>query len=171
MKGRPQKGEVADYYFTYIDKVGDGDIVSTLEAQLQRGLALFAGISEQASRHRYAPDKWSIRQVLNHINDAERVFAFRALWFARGLPEALPSFDQDITSAAAHADECAWRDHVDEFRVIRLASIALLRNLPDDAWLKRGIASGNAVSVRGLAYIIAGHAEHHLGVLNERYLQ
>ncbi len=168
--GRPLSDEAAPYYFKYINQVKDEDVLSVLERQLNETAEFFSGISEEKSLHRYAPGKWSIRQVLNHINDAERVFAMRALWFARGFDTPLPSFEQDIAATSAQADQVPWAAHVEEFRHVRRASIALFRNLPAEAWGKTGIASDNVFSVRALAYIIAGHVPHHVAVLRERYL-
>jgi hypothetical protein len=133
-------------------------------------LDFLSGISEEKSLHRYAPEKWTIRQVLNHLSDAERLFVFRALWFARGFDSALPSFDQNIAVAGAGADEVSWARHVEEFRGVRLATISFFRNLPADSWLRSGIASGNPFTVRALAYIAAGHVAHHTTILKERYL-
>jgi len=170
MMGRPETAEAAPYYFTYIDKVAGEDAIRAIESQLEDSLKFFSAISEEKSLHRYAPDKWSIRQVLNHLNDAERVFAFRALWFARGFTTPLPSFEQLIASAAAGAENISWLDHVEEFRRVRLATISLFRNLPREAWMKSGIASDNRFTVRALAYIVAGHVTHHIHTLRERYL-
>ena len=168
--GPPDKTEAAAYYFTYIDKVPSGDIVSFLAEQLETAGTFLASISEEKSLFRYADGKWSIREALNHMNDGERVFALRAMWFARGFETPQPSFDQDIAVQHSNADEISWAAHVEEFRQIRLASISLFRNLPAEAWMKAGIASDNRVTVRALAYIIAGHMEHHLVILKERYL-
>ena len=170
MRIAPERTEAAEYYFTYIDKVPEGDICDILEAQSGETLALLQGISEPQSLYRYAADKWSIREVVSHLNDTERLFVFRALWFARGFASELPSFDQNSAIAAAGADARPWASHVDEFRQIRAASLGFFRNLPPEAWLRRGIASGNPFSVRALAYIAAGHVAHHMGVLKERYL-
>ena len=169
MIGRPGKDEAAEYYFTYIDKVKGDDVLAAVAAQLEESLRFFSGISEEGSLRRYAPEKWSIRQVLNHVSDTERAFAFRALWFARGFEEPLPGFDQNIAAAGANADGISWAAHIEEFRSVRLATISLLRNMPPDAWGRRGVASGNPFTVRAVAYIIAGHVEHHIGVLRERY--
>jgi uncharacterized damage-inducible protein DinB len=169
MIGRPEACEAAPYYFTYIDQVRGGDVVTVLEEQLEQTLALLANISEDKSLHRYAPEKWSVRQVLNHVSDTERAFAFRALWFARGFEDPLPSYDQNVGAASALADSVAWVQHVEEFRRVRLATIPLFRNLPKTAWMRSGIASGNRFTVRALAFIIAGHGAHHLRVLEERY--
>lgn len=171
MNTRPQESEAAPYYFTYIDKVGHGDIVATLENQIGEALPFLSGISEEKSLHRYAPEKWTIRQVLGHINDTERLFAFRALWFARGLPEPLSSFDQDIAVAHAASDEISWTTHIEEFQRVRLATISLFANLPVEAWMRTGTASGNLFTVHALAYITAGHLLHHVAILRERYLK
>jgi len=166
----PERTEAADYYFTYIDKVGRGDICAILEAQMGETAAFLRGISDERSLHRYASDKWSIRQVVGHLNDAERVFAFRAFWFARGFDSSLPSFDQDIAVTSAGSDARAWPSLIDEFQAVRAASTSLFNNLPAEAWIRRGTASGNPFTVRALAYIVAGHVAHHVGILRERYL-
>ena len=166
----PDRTEAAEYYFTYIDKVGPGDICRILEEQLAETLPLLEAISEDRSLHRYASDKWSIREVLSHLNDGERLFVFRAFWFARGFDAPLPSFDQNVAVSVAGADSRSWRSHVEEFRVIRASTLAFFRNLPSEAWARRGVASGNPVTVRALAYITAGHVTHHMGILKERYL-
>jgi len=154
----------------YSGRIASDDILAVLESQLDPTLRLAATISEEQSLHRYAPGKWSMRQLLNHVSDTERVFVYRALWFARGFDSALPSFDQEIAVPAAAADQVSWSNHVDEFRAVRLATLAFFRNLPPDAWSRTGIASGNPVTVRALAYIIAGHVAHHTAVLREQYL-
>jgi len=168
--GPPEQSEAAPYYFRYIDRIAGGDIIGVLETQLEEMSALLLGISEETSLQRYAPEKWSIRQVVNHVNDTERVFVSRAFWFARGFDSALPSYDQEVSAVAARADEFPWASHVEEFRGVRLATLAFFRNLPAEAWMQRGIASGNPFSVRALAYITAGHASHHTAILRDRYL-
>ncbi len=170
MLGRPQPNEAASYYSLYIDRVPSDDVVGVLTTQLEEAVDFLSEISEQQSLHRYAPDKWSMRELLGHVNDTERVFMFRALWFARGFEDPLPSFDQEIGFKAAESDNVSWASHVDEFSAIRSATLAFFRNLPSDAWLRSGIASDNSVTVRALAYIVAGHVSHHLAILRERYL-
>lgn len=170
MTAAPDRTEAAEYYFTYINQVPAGDIVTILERQVPEMQALFDGISHERSAYRYAPDKWSIRQVLSHVNDGERVFSHRALWFARGFDTELPSFDQNVAIAADGADDRSWQSLVEEFRSVRAASLSLFRSLPADAWLRRGVASGNPFTVRALAYIVAGHVYHHARILRERYL-
>jgi hypothetical protein len=170
MIARPDQTEAAAYYFSYIDQVPDGDICDLLESQGRTVLDLLRSIPEDESRYRYAPGKWSISEMLNHINDAERVLTFRALWFARGFPSPLPGFDQDAGVAAARADDRPWPRLVDEFGAIRAATLALFRMLPDESWVRGGVASDKPVSVRALAYVVAGHVIHHVNVLRERYL-
>ncbi|MBZ5576012.1 MAG: DinB family protein [Acidobacteriia bacterium] len=166
----PASGEAAPYYFTYISQVAGADIVAVLETQGQDAPLLLSRISEEQSLHRYAPDKWSIRQVLSHITDTERVLVSRAFWFARGFDTPLPSFDQDTSVVAAEADRVSWASHLDEFRTVRQATLSFFRNLPPEAWTRSGIASGNPFTVRALAWIIAGHFIHHRVILEQRYL-
>lgn len=170
MIGRPQANEAASYYSLYIDRVTSDDVVGVLATQLGETLAFLSEISEEQSLHRYAPEKWSMRELLGHVNDTERVFMFRAMWFARGFEDPLPSFDQEIGFKAAESDKVSWASHIEEFRAIRSATLAFFHNLPEDAWLRGGIASDSPVTVRALAYIVAGHVSHHLGILRERYL-
>ena len=170
MTGRPSANEAAPYYFNYIDRIQDHNILHALEAQLDEVMPVLHRISEEKSQHRYAPDKWNIRQMWNHVNDAERIFLFRALWFARGLPGALPSFEQDIAVTAANCDGFCWKNYVEEFREIRMATIGFFRNMPEEAWMRTGIASDKSFTVRACAYIIGGHVAHHMAVLREKYL-
>jgi hypothetical protein len=167
---RPDRTEAASYYFTYIDQVGEGDICDILDAQAAETMAVLRGIDESQSRYRYAPDKWSIREAVNHVNDAERLFVFRAFWFARGFDSPLPSFDQNVAVRSAGVDRRSWISHVEEYRAVRAATSAFFRGLTPEAWTRRGIASDNPFSVRALAYITAGHDAHHVRILKERYL-
>lgn len=166
----PEPHEAAPYYFKYIDQVQGEDVLAVLESQLDETLALLSGISEERSLHRYGPDKWSFREVINHVNDCERLFVSRAFWFARGFDSALPSFDEKVSAAAARADELPWASHVEEFRVVRLATLAFFRNLPAEAWRRSGTASEMPFTVNALAWLAAGHLTHHLAILRERYL-
>lgn len=170
MSGLPERSEAAEYYFTYIDRITNPDITSELKTQLEDFPRFLCGISEEKSLQRYAPDKWSMRQVLSHINDTERAFAFRALWFARNFDSPLPSFDQNVAVDAARADDRSWAGHIEDFTAVRAASVSLFRQMPQEAWAKKGIASGNTFTVRALAYIIAGHVAHHRSILETRYL-
>jgi uncharacterized damage-inducible protein DinB len=170
MNGRPAANEFAAYYSTYVDRISGDDILGTLQSQLDMTLSALTGISEEKSLHRYAADKWSIRQLLNHVTDTERVFVYRALWFARGFDTPLPGFDQNVAVPTAAAEQFSWASHVEDFRAVRAATLTFFRNLPEDAWGRSGVASGNPVTVRALAYIIAGHVAHHMAIVRERYL-
>lgn len=168
--GRPESGEAAPYYFTYIDQVEGDDVLGVLEGQLEELPAFFATISEEKSLHRYAPEKWSIRQMLSHVSDVERILSFRALWFARGFDTPLPSYDQNAGVFGAEADRVGWAPHVEEFRRVRLATISLFSNMPSNAWTRSGVASDMVFTVRALAFLTVGHATHHVRILRERYL-
>ena len=170
MLGRPAANEAAEYYSGYIQQAPGEDAVGLLQLQAEEFPALLAGISEEQSLRRYAADKWSMRELLNHISDTERAFVFRAVWFARGFDSPLPGFDQNIAAAGAGADRFSWASHIEDFRAVRAATLTFFRNLSEDAWGKSGIASGNFFTVRALAYITAGHAAHHVRILRERYL-
>jgi hypothetical protein len=170
MMERPGASEAAPFYFTYINQVSGHDPIDEMESQMKESLALFAGISEETSLHRYAPEKWSIRQLLNHVTDTERAFAFRALWFGRGFDAPLPGYDQNISAAGAGADAILWASHVEEFRAVRNSTILLFRNMPGASWTRGGIASDKFVTVNALAWMIPGHFAHHVAILRERYL-
>ena len=170
MNARPVTGDAGPYYFTYIDQVQGNDCLAAMTFQHEEALAFFRAISEEKSTHRYAPEKWSIRQVLNHVNDTERVFVMRALWFARGFDTHLPSYEQEIAVAGADADRLSWTALVEEFDHVRRASIDFFRNLQEEAWTRRGIASGNSFTVLSLGFMVPGHVTHHIRVLRERYL-
>jgi hypothetical protein len=166
---RPAHSEYAEYYVKYVDQLPDDDIANILRTQRNDALALFRGVSEDRSLHRYAAGKWSIREVLAHVNDCERLFVFRAMWFARGLEGALPSFDQDVAVTAAGSDARPWKSHIEEFQGLRDSTIAFFAGLPGEAWSRRGTASGYEFTVRALAWITAGHLAHHLKIVKERY--
>ncbi len=164
------RDEAAEYYFTYIDRVAGTDICAILASQLTETVTFLDAIGEERSLHRYAAGKWSLREVLGHINDTERLSVFRAFWFARGFDSPLPSFDQNVAIGRAGADARSWRSHVDEFRAVRQATLTFFRGLPEDAWSRRGIASDNPFTVRALAYLAAGHVIHHIEIVRTRYL-
>ena len=167
---RPERNEAIEYYFNYIDRVPDGDVVATLDAQLAETLAFLRGIPEEKAGHRYEPGKWSVAEVVSHMNDTERVFAFRAFWFARGLDLPLPSMDPDVAASNAAAGDRPWSSHVAEFAALRASTVELFRNLSAEAWSRQGVASDNVFTVRAIAYILAGHVLHHGAILRERYL-
>lgn len=170
MTGIPQRTEAAPYYFTYIDRISSPDVINVLENQLEPSLQLLRSVSDEKSLSRYAPGKWTMRQVVGHINDTERMFVFRAMWFARGFETPLPSFEQEIAVAGAQSDVVDWARHIEEFSQIRRATLSFFRNLPSEAWSRSGTASGKTFTVRALAYIAAGHLDHHLAILRDRYL-
>jgi hypothetical protein len=167
---RPADDEYAPYYGTYIRKVGDGDIVTTLARQIDGTLAFLRGIPDARAGHRYAPGKWSIREVVGHLSDAERVFTYRALRFGRGDATPLPGFDENEFMKRARLDDRSYASLVDEFEVVRRATVALFDGFFPDEWTRHGSASGKEVSVRALAWIVAGHELHHVDVLRTRYL-
>jgi uncharacterized damage-inducible protein DinB len=166
---RPEPGEYAPYYETYISKVKSSDIVGVLEAQRLQMAHLFAARSERDGNFRYAPDKWTVKEVLGHISDAERIFAYRALRIARGDQTPLSAFEQEDYVRGGNFAERTLVDLAEEFDSVRAASIALFKSLHKDAWQRRGVASKNEVSVRALAFIVAGHELHHRLILEERY--
>lgn len=169
MTTRPDASEHAPYYGRYTSLVPDGDIVETLATVRDATLAVLESISEEKSLYRYAPGKWSIRDCYVHLIDAERIFTYRALRFARADQTALAGFEQDGYVGPAAADARSWQSIVDEYRLVRAATIALFANLPEQAWTGTGSASGNPVSVRAIAYITAGHDIHHRNILRDKY--
>jgi uncharacterized damage-inducible protein DinB len=166
---KPEETEHAPYYSRYIDLVPDGDVIGTLAGQIGVTLTELRQISEADSLMRYEPGKWSVREVVGHMIDAERIFAYRALRIARGDKTPLAGFEQDDYIPAGAFDERAWADLIDEFYAVRRSNLAMFRGLPKEAWLRTGTASDKEVSVRALAYIIAGHERHHLGVIRDKY--
>ena len=166
---RPEANEYAEYYGKYIAKVPGADVVGVLESQRLQMLQLFAGRSERDGNFRYAPDKWTIKEVLGHVTDAERIFTYRALRIARGDQTPLPGFEQDDFVKNGGFGTRTLADIVEEFGAVRGASIALFRSLDDAAWSKRGLASQKEVTVRALGFITAGHQIHHRAILEEQY--
>lgn len=167
---RPDRSEAKDYYFKYIDRIQEGDICAALARQGEETRTLLRAIGEEQSKFRYAEGKWSIREAAGHVNDTERLFLSRAFWCARGFDTELPSFDQEVAVAASGADARTWLSLTEEFDAVRAATLTFFTSLPEDAWTRMGIASGNPFSVRALAYLIAGHADYHNALLRERYL-
>jgi hypothetical protein len=167
---RPDSGEYAPYYGTYIAKVPDGDLLRGLETQSEQTMTLLSGVPETRGSFAYAPGKWTLKEVLGHVIDAERVFSYRALRIARGDTISLPGFDQDPWVPNSGANGRTVADLLGELRVVRASTLALLRHLPAEAVTRVGTASDKPVSVRALAWIIAGHERHHIGIIRERYL-
>jgi uncharacterized damage-inducible protein DinB len=168
---RPAAGEeFAVFYARYVELVPDGDVVATLEGQLADTVAVLDAFGEERAGHRYAPGKWSVREVVGHCVDTERVFAFRALAAARGEAAALPGFDENAYVAAAHSDGRTLNSLLGEWTAVRRATLALFRNLDAAALARRVTANGAPASARALAWITAGHELHHRRLLRERYL-
>lgn len=167
---RPQPSEHQPYFSRYIDLVPEEDIVPALERQSQETTALLAGITEDRSAFRYAPGKWSVKEVVNHMADCERIFACRALCFARGEAQSLPGFDENTYAANANAERRPFREIADELQAVRRATLALFRSLSPEAWGRIGTANEKPISVRAIAYVTLGHERHHVKVLRERYL-
>lgn len=167
---RPTSEEYAPYYETYLQHVPDGtDVLAMLNEQAEEMARRVAMITPAQAAHRYAPGKWSVRQVLAHLADTERVFVFRALWFARGEQSALPGMDENLWAESAGADVRPTADIGRELAVLRSQSLDLFASFPAEAWERRGVASERVLSVRAVPWIIAGHERHHLEILRERY--
>jgi hypothetical protein len=169
MVDRPDASEFAPFYAGYVAHVPETDVLRVLEAQpgeLEACARLFRPPREQ---FRYAPGKWSVREVVGHITDAERVFGFRAFCFSRGDRNPLPSFDENEYVVRSGFDAQPLAELVDEFALVRRANLARLRQLDAEAWQQIGTASGKPISVRALAYIMAGHVRHHLHLLETSY--
>jgi len=167
--GRPEPGEYAPYYDRYISLVNGSDILETLDAQRRQTMLLLSGREESEGSFRYAPDKWSAKQVLGHVCDTERIFAYRALRIARGDRTPIEGFEQDDYIRNGPFEQISLCDQIEHYIAVRRATLTLLRNLDETAWLRRGIANKNEVSVRALAYTIAGHEIHHRRILEEKY--
>ena len=167
---RPEPNEYASYYERYISLVPDANLIETLERQGAETLALLRALPEERGGHRYGPGKWSIKQLVGHLSDGERLFSYRALSIARGDRAPLPGMEQDEWMANVDFDARTLSSLIDEFESVRAATLHLLRHLSPEAWARRGTASDNEVTARALAYIIAGHEAHHVRILRERYL-
>lgn len=165
---KPQAAEHADYHAKYIKLVGD-DALGALRAQSASTPRLLSGLSEAQAMHRYAPGKWSVKEVVGHVIDGERVFAYRALRIARADTTPLPGFDENAWVPVAHFDRRSMPDLVSDYQTVRAATVALFASLDEDALTRVGTANEQPFSVRALAHIIAGHELHHVGLLRERY--
>src|SRR5215475_10239744 len=165
---RPEPGEYPPFYETYVSKVQGGDVLAQLESQRLQTAQLFAASTERDGNFRYAPGKWSIKEVVGHLSDSERIFSYRALRIARGDQTPLPGFEQEDYIKNGNFAEQSLADLVQEYGLVRAATLALLRSFNAEAWVRRGIASDKPVTVRALAFIIAGHELHHRELLKER---
>lgn len=167
---RPKPGEYNPYYDKYISLILGNDIVGTLSSQLPKTIALLSSLSDQAGEFRYAPGKWSLKEALGHVIDTERIMTYRALRIARGDRTPLAGFEQDDFVRQGPHSSVRLADLVEEFRNVRTATVSFFRNLGDDHWKRQGIANNDSITVRALAYIIAGHELHHRNIFEERYL-
>lgn len=167
----PQKDEYAAYYHTYVDKVPNGDIIKTLKKQSNQIYKLFKNVSKKESFFRYSPGKWSVREIMGHMIDTERVFAYRALRFARNDQNDLPGFDENEYVRQSNYNDIKLSELVEEFCALRRSNTMMFKNFSDEITLRKGRANGNQFTVRALAYIMAGHVNHHLGIIKERYLK
>lgn len=167
---RPETTEYPTYYERYISLIPKSDILKTLDQQLGTTLSLLRSIPESQADSRYAPDKWSIKELVGHLIDTERILAYRALRFARNDRTPLPGFEQDDYIRHATFGSCQLSDLASEFEHVRRANLLMFRHMDRTAWQRRGVANDGEVSVRALAYIIAGHERHHMEVLGTKYL-
>lgn len=166
---RPEAGEYAPYYDRYISLIQDNDILTTLDRQRREMVLLLSGLSEAQGDFRYAPEKWSAKQVLGHVCDTERVFAYRALRIARGDVTPMEGFEQDDYVKNGPFARHTIDEVIEDYIAVRRATISLLRSLEEAAWSRRGVANKNEVTVRALAYTIAGHELHHRRILEQKY--
>ena len=167
--GRPEPDEIPAHYVGYIKRVPETDPVMVCASQIEETAALLRGLSEADALYRYARGKWSIKEVVGHLADTERIMSYRALRIARGDVTPLPSFDENAYVPVANFDNRSLADLVGELRTVRAATLALLRTFDAEAWGRRGTASGKPVSVRALGFMIPGHERHHVEVLTTRY--
>jgi len=167
--GQPLESEYAPDYQNYVAHVSEDDILPVLRSQLDALDVLLGRVEPDRETYRYAEGKWSIREIVGHLIDSERVFGYRTLCIARGETQNLPGFDQNDYMLTAPYDRIELEDLLSEFRLVRLSTLAMLRNLDEESWARMGTANENQVSVRALAFIMAGHVRHHMGVLRERY--
>ena len=167
---RPANDEYLPYYSRYIERVPDGDVLSALSQQMSETIALLRGLPESVASYRYAPDKWSVNELVGHLIDSERLFSTRALRFARGDATPVPGFEQDDYVRGASFNAYPLSELASELQAVRQSTLYLFRHIDDDAWARRGLANNAEVSVRALAYIIAGHELHHREILRTRYL-
>jgi len=167
---RPAADEYAPFYGSYVARVPDiDDAISTLARQQDRFGRTLSLLSDEDAGHRYAPGKWSVKELLGHVVDVERVFAYRLLRIARADATPLPGFDENAYVPAARFDARQLADLLGEWSAVRAASIVLVRGIPADAWNRAGTANGQPISARALLYVMLGHVEHHLNVLHTRY--
>lgn len=171
VRGRPAAVEFDPYYGRYIERVPPGDILAALGNQRAEIASFISDLDPSVADHRYAPGKWTVRQVLNHVCDTERIFATRALCVARGERQPLPGFDENEYADLSATDRRALIALGRELDLLRGATIEMFEAFDDEAWIRMGDANGSPVSVRAIAWILVGHSDHHLNVIRERYLE
>lgn len=169
MSNRPAANEYSESSKGYVALAPEEDVVAALDKQGRETLALFRMLTDEKGSFRYAPEKWSVKQVIGHVVDSERIFSYRALSIARGETKSLPGYDEKTFAEKAGFDRCSLGDLIDGYEAVRRASVLLFRSMPDEAWTRMGTANEKPVSVRALAYVTLGHERHHLKVLRERY--
>ncbi|WP_040206045.1 DinB family protein [Neobacillus jeddahensis] len=167
---RPLVSEYPDYYAPYVNLVPEGDLLAILNEGLEKTIDLFEGLSEEQEHFRYAPGKWSVKEVLGHMTDTERVMSYRLLRIGRGDQTPLAGFNENDYIAGSVFDQLPIQTILEDFIATRKASITLIKTMPEEAWQRTGIANNLSNSSRALAYIIAGHAIHHGNIIKERYL-
>ncbi len=167
----PEANEYLPYYGRYISLVTNDDVLASLQVQMDQTVAMLKQVSEEIGEYRYAPDKWSAKEVLGHVNDTERIFAYRALRISRNDRTPIEGFEQDDYVRFGPFRHCRLQDLAEEFTAVRRATLLLFHSLDGEAWLRRGIANKAEVSVRALAYIVAGHELHHRKILKEQYFK
>lgn len=166
---RPNPDEHIAYYGKYIALVPDGDLVTLLESEIENTVALLRRTPLNRADFAYGPGKWTVKEVVGHLTDVERVMGFRALWFARRDAQPLPGFDENAWVPSGNFGDRSLADLTEEFQAVRHATLALARGLEPDSLTRRGTANGAEISVRALLYIIAGHERHHVALFKERY--
>jgi uncharacterized damage-inducible protein DinB len=171
MEKMPAAYEYAEYYRTYVKLVPEGDILQILNEQMKETVIMLSNLSSEQSEYRYAAGKWSIKEVIGHITDTERIMSYRLLSIARGEIRSLPGYDENKYVEAANFDRQSMKELLDHFACVRQSTIHLIKSLSDDALARRGEANNSEVTVRALITIIAGHELHHLNIIKERYLQ
>jgi len=167
--GRPDPSEYVPYQKMYIELVQGDDIIRILSAQIDSTLWYLRSLSDVQGDFRYAPDKWNVKEVVGHLIDTERVFAYRALSISRLDQAALPGFEQDDWVHAAGSTKLPLAELASEFECVRRSNIYFFQHLSADAWMRRGVAAGHEFTVRAIAFIIAGHERHHLQILQTKY--
>ena len=170
MLSRPNTDEYFEYYGTYISLVPDGDVRDIMRAQLSETIAVLSGVGDAKAEQAYGPGKWTLKEAVLHMSDAERVFGYRMLRIARGDATPLPGFDQNAWVPHSCANDRPMTNLVMEFAAIRASTLALVDSISAEGWVRTGSASGHKISARALAYIAAGHERHHLRIIRERYL-